>query len=131
MRSQEQVQHQNAKNSQYRDQQLLCFTSVYSNVTDNYSASVLIGDLICMQLNMGRIVNPSCLPLGSLAPLQTHHQHDIASVSVWCEQPAVGCVWGPLWMVAGDVSFAAFTPDHMSAMHNTATLIISDTFIVS
>ena len=59
MRSQEQVQHQNAKNSQYRDQQLLCFTSVYSNVTDNYSASVLIGDLICMQLNMGRIVNPS------------------------------------------------------------------------
>ena len=41
--SQEQVQHQNAKNSQHRDQELLYFTSVNSNVTDNYSASVLIG----------------------------------------------------------------------------------------
>ena len=125
------MQYQNAKKSQHKDLKLLEFTCVNRNVTDDVSASVLIGDLICMQLNMGRIVNPSCLPLGSLAPLQTHHQHDIASVSVWCEQPAVGCVWGPLWMVAGDVSFAAFTPDHMSAMHNTATLIISDTFIVS
>ena len=39
--SQEQMQHKNAKNSQHRDQQLLYFTSVNSNVTDNYSASVV------------------------------------------------------------------------------------------
>ena len=40
--SQEQVQHQNAKKPQHREQQLPYFTSVNSNVTDNYSASVLI-----------------------------------------------------------------------------------------
>ena len=40
--SPEQVQHQNAKNSQHRDQQQLYFTSVNSNVTENYSASVFM-----------------------------------------------------------------------------------------
>ena len=39
------LQNKNPKNSQHRDQQLPYFISVNSNVTDNYSASVLIGDL--------------------------------------------------------------------------------------
>ena len=42
---QEQVRHQNAKNTQHRDQQLPYFTNLSSNVTENYSASVLVGEL--------------------------------------------------------------------------------------
>ena len=42
---QEQVQHQNAKKSQHRELKLPYFTNVNSNVTNNYSASVLMGEL--------------------------------------------------------------------------------------
>ena len=38
------MQYQNAKSTQYKDQQLPYFTNVSGNVT-NYPASVLIGDI--------------------------------------------------------------------------------------
>ena len=38
------MQHQNAKITQHRDRQLPYFANVGSNVTNDYPASVLIGD---------------------------------------------------------------------------------------
>ena len=39
------MQHQNAKNTQLREQKLPDFTNVGNNVINNYPVSVLIGDL--------------------------------------------------------------------------------------
>ena len=41
--SQEQVQHENAKSTQYRDQQPTSAPNASNNVTNDYSTSVLIG----------------------------------------------------------------------------------------
>ena len=55
--SQEQVQHQNAKNTQHRDQQLSYFSKVSSNVTNDYPASVLTGD-VCVVSSLAACVAP-------------------------------------------------------------------------
>ena len=38
------MQHENAKNTELKDQQIPEFTIVSNSMTDNYSASVLTGD---------------------------------------------------------------------------------------
>ena len=85
--SQEQVQHQNANDTQNRDQQLPYCTNVGGTETDNHSASVLTGRLEGIVLHSD---SPGCEQGKVLNLVLVHVERECP-----CGQLPVESVWFP------------------------------------